>query len=96
MSIGAEMARREIKKLLADAETKQDEPQLDTHCPDHQFQRRVNYAMLLGMSALLEEKNEMKRQAGKIGGILGAGAGAGSTTVLGAIIYAIGKSQGWW
>lgn len=56
-NIGAAMAQEEIDNLLEDAKEKRKEEPREDHCPDHDHQQRVNYAMLMALSALLREQS---------------------------------------
>lgn len=51
--IGKDMAQQTVDDLLEEAKEKRNEATKESHCEDHQFQIRVNYAMLLGLSAIL-------------------------------------------
>ena len=53
--IGRSMAQKTIHDLLVKADARKDTPALAGHCPDHAFQSEVNYALLLGMDAILSE-----------------------------------------
>lgn len=51
---GHDMARREIRDLLNEGQERAEQPPDESHCPDHEYQQRVNRALLYGMYALLQ------------------------------------------
>jgi len=52
--IGLSMAESTIGDLIQRARKEREAPLLPEHCPSHQLQRDVNYALLLGMGAILQ------------------------------------------
>ena len=57
-NIGQGMAEKEIEHLLKGAQKRLDEPPHTSHCPDHDFQQKVNYAMLLALYVLLRQPKQ--------------------------------------